>query len=100
MTDHVAARELSLYATNHGDLYRQRTQPVIANLRRKIAKGAYDPELAPFAWQHVADDAARLYCREFGCNLQDTFPRTVRQAAALEIMAHYAEAVNEGSAAP
>ena len=40
------SRELLLYATNDGELYRQMITPVINNLRRKASKGWYDSEKA------------------------------------------------------
>ena len=38
----VESRELLLYATNDGNLYRKMILPVIENLRKKAIKGIYD----------------------------------------------------------
>ena len=62
----IESRELTLFATNTYSLYVSRALPIIANLRKKIAKGTYDPTLALKAWQYLADDAAKLYVKEFG----------------------------------
>lgn len=90
--DSIAARELALYAVNDGDLYRSRALPIIANLRRKRAKGTYDAALAVKAWRHLADDAAKAYSREFG---PVRFSPATRDAAAAEIADHYADHLNE-----
>lgn len=79
------ARELALFAVNEGTLYTRRAQPIMANLRRKIAKGTYDATLAIKAWAYLADDAAKLYAKEYGGN----FNKATREAAAAEIAAHY-----------
>ena len=57
----IDARELALYATNDGDLYRQRAQPIMLNLARKMVARP------PAAWHGVdgriaqdAGHAARL----------------------------------------
>lgn len=88
--DTVYAREISLYAVNTESLYRQRALPIIANLRRKIARGTYDATLALKAWQYLADDAAKLYAKEFRCTVAD---KPTRTAAAAEIAEHYADAL-------
>ena len=90
--DHVAARELALYAVNTGRLYRERATPIITNLRRKKAKGTYDAVLAVKAWRHLADAAAKEYAREFG---PVRFNPATRDIAAVEIADHYEETVNE-----
>lgn len=58
--------ELFLFATNDGNLYRQKITPIITNLLKKIAKGVYDPALALKLWRYAADDAAQRYTKEFG----------------------------------
>ena len=88
----IDARELALYATNDGDLYRQRAQPIMLNLARKMVRGVYDPALAVTAWRYMADDAAKKYSREFGpC----AFSPATRDLAAIEIGESYAEELAE-----
>ena len=85
-------RELTYYAINHGELYRQRTTSVLENLARKALKGAYDADKAVTAWRHVADDAAKRYSKEHGpC----TFPPATRHAVAVSLRAYYTEALRE-----
>ena len=40
------SRELFMYATNCGNLYRQQILPAIANLRKRVIKGTYDADKA------------------------------------------------------
>jgi len=91
--DHVAARELSLFAVNTAALYRQRAQPIMTALARKIAAGEYDADKAPAAWASLADDAARAYTKEFGCVPAPFggFDKATRTAAAAMMADHYAE---------
>jgi hypothetical protein len=63
-TDTPEAYELFLYATNDGDLYRQKIMPILENLAKKIKKGKYDKALAVKLWRYVADDAAKKYTFE------------------------------------
>lgn len=60
------SRELLLYATNNGDLYRSMITAVIANLRKKAVKGAYDSEKAVDAYYRVACEASKMYNKDFG----------------------------------
>jgi len=64
--DEVAARELYLYITSDGDLYRQQHLPIIKNLARKVGRGVYDKRLAVKLWMYLADEGARRYGKEFG----------------------------------
>lgn len=64
--DGTAARELMLFIVNDGDLYRQQTQPILKNLRKKIAKGTYDSTKAIKLWGYLANSGAQKYTKEFG----------------------------------
>ena len=75
--DNQSIRELDLWADNTEPLYRQH-QAIIANLKRKIARGRYSPALAPILWRHWYDEVARDYKREIGYQ----FPPAIRQACA------------------
>lgn len=95
--DPVAARELADYATNHGDLYRQRITPIIANLQRKLKRGAYDAEKAVKLWRYAADDAAKRYAAEFGTQREwaQMFTVPTREAAAKILADYYSEELLE-----
>ena len=58
--------ELVLTIVNDGDLYRQRVQPIVKNLAKKIVKGVYDKTLAVKLWKYLADDGAKKYTKEWG----------------------------------
>ncbi len=61
--DESAVRELDRYAENTSELHGQ-YKSIIANLKRKIAKGTYDPALAPKLWRYWYDAASKAYNRE------------------------------------
>lgn len=88
-------RELVLYITNDGDLYRQRTIPIIENLKRKVKKGNYDRELAVKAWQYLADDGVRKYDKEFGSGRGSLtlLDKATREEIARELRDYYEEQV-------
>jgi hypothetical protein len=69
------SRELFLYATNDGVLYRQMITPVIENLKKKVAKGIYDKEKAVDAFYRVATEGSNHYFRDYGYkfNVTDRF---------------------------
>lgn len=75
----VESRELFLYATNDGELYRQMITPVINNLRRKASKGWYDSEKAVDAYYRIACEASKRYNKDFGYSfsVQDRFTAAV-----------------------
>ena len=60
------SRELLLFATNDGDLYRQMITPIIDNLRKKAKKGIYDADKAVDAWYSVATAASKKYDKYYG----------------------------------
>jgi hypothetical protein len=94
--DMTAAHELVLYITNDGRLYRQRTQPIIRNLRRKIAAKNFNQQMAYKAWMYLADAGSVKYTREFGsAGDRNLFDVPTRWAAAKELHEHYQEEIGE-----
>lgn len=75
----VESRELFLYATNDGDLYRRMTAPTIENLRKKAVKSQYDKEKAVDAYYYIATEASKRYNKDFGYSfgVQDRFTAAV-----------------------
>jgi hypothetical protein len=99
--DDHAARELFLFATNDGDLYRQTIWPVIENVADHIARRRFDSEKAARSWERVADEAARAYHREFGTpgdNWYSIFPPAVRRAIVPDLAESYEETIAEKAA--
>lgn len=91
------SRELAIYIINDAGLYRQKTGPIIANLKKKIAKGVYDPTKALKLWGYLADNGAQKYFKEFGGAGKwfDMFTPADRRAAAKELADHYMEHLRE-----
>ena len=85
----VESRELFLYATNDGNLYRQMITPIIANLRKKAKKGVYDGEKAVDAYYPVATKASDKYGKYYGY----TFSVQDRFTVAVEMEEYYKEEV-------
>ena len=81
------SRELFLYATNCGALYRQMITPAIENLRKKAAKGEYDADKAVDLYYYIATEASKRYCREFGYS----FSVADRFSAAVDMEAYFRE---------
>lgn len=80
------SRELFLYATNNGNLYRSTITPIIENMRKKVKKGIYDKEKAIDAYYHVATEASKMYEKDFGYrfNVTDRFTVAVEMAERYE----------------
>lgn len=89
--DSIEAQELSLYAVNDGRIYDYVITPVIASLRKKAVRGAYDGDKAIDAFYHVADQAARIYARDFG----HRFTVQQRFSAAVDMLVAFDEEIHE-----
>ncbi len=90
--------ELVLYTTNDGELYRQKAQPIIQNLKRKRDKGDYDHELAIKLWEYLAEAGAQKYAQEFGSPdipWHQMFPKNIRDSVAREFADHYMEELEQ-----
>lgn len=84
IADETAARELDLYIANTYELVGAPNsigKSIDANLKRKLAAGRYDAALAPKAWQHLVDEGAKRYEREFGSSSPTFNAATRRQVA-------------------
>jgi hypothetical protein len=88
----VEAHELFLYGTNHSDLYRQRTEPIIKNLATKKRKGVFDFQKSLVLWKYWADDAAKRYDKELG---PMKFSVAARKLAASEAAEYYAQDIDD-----
>ena len=80
-------------------MYRRQTEPIIKNLKRKIAKGTYDPAKALILWKYLADSGAKLYAEhEYGSSSQkwhEIFTVADRKSAAKQLADYYEEHVKE-----
>jgi hypothetical protein len=75
------AKELVLYIDNDGDLYRQRTVPIMESLKRKLRGGTYDPAKAPALWKYLVDVGAKKYAKEFATSDWNFTPEVRRETA-------------------
>lgn len=99
IVDIEAARELELHTKNTRQIYDNYTMPTIRNLTRKAKAGKYDKVKACKAWEHVAEAAARLYCKEFAepSAWYVVFNAATRRAVATSLEASYkAEYIDAG----
>ena len=73
------SRELYLYATNNGDLYRSQIQYIENNLRKKMEKGIFGRKKAVDAFYYAAENAAKMYKKDFGYmfNVTDRYTAAV-----------------------
>lgn len=62
--DSSMARELELFITNDGDLYRQQYKPILANLATKKARGVYDHSKAVKLFGYLVESGLKKYTRE------------------------------------
>lgn len=88
--------ELYLYISNDGQLYRQHTTPIINNLKKKYAKGQYDPDLAVKAFMYLVDAGVRKYDKEFGSGQGKLFlDKATRTEIAKALLDRYTENIQE-----
>jgi len=85
--------ELVLYTMNDGDIYRQRIQPIIKNMQRKMAKGIFDPELSVKAFAYAAQDGFKKYSKEFGRSIPRGSVGATMMAAGKELLNHYMDEI-------
>mgnify|MGYP006396683155 FL=1 len=91
----VEVRELELFITNNGNLYKQRIKPIIKNYRRKIGKGVYDEKLASKGFLHAVADGIREYNKEFGAASM-ILTRQQKEEVALLLLRNYQDEIREG----
>lgn len=93
------ARELTLYAVNTERLYSRMIVPIVRNLAKKFSKGIFDAEKAVDAFYPVANEAAKMYCKEFA-RLEDAphvFSVTDRFTAAADMVNEYMEDIESNA---
>ena len=82
IVDYEAARELNLFASNDEDTYMRSLTPTMDNMDSKKRRGLFDSDKARKAFEHVAEYAARNYCKAFGGNWCQVFNAATRRATA------------------
>lgn len=83
------SRELFLYATNDGELYRRITTPIIDGMKKKAEKGIYDKDKAVDAFYRVATEGSNKYYKDYGYR----FSVGDRWTAAVDMEKYYREEI-------
>lgn len=93
--DENAADELMFFTMNDAEMYQKGIKPAIMNLKQKMAKGVYNPELAVKLWDYVVTAAAQKYAKEYGDGTpwNEMFNMATRKMAAKELAVHYDQMV-------
>ena len=91
------SRELFLYAINTGCLYNYMMVPVVRNLAKKYAKGNFDSTKAIDAFFPIANEAAKMYAKEFAKNPDwcIIFDVTARFTVAQDMVDYYMENIEK-----
>lgn len=81
--DRIAAKELYLFITNDGDLYRQQHEPILRNLTAKKARGVYKSDLAAKLFGYLVESGAKKYDGTKAWH--NLFPKALRDTVAEEL---------------
>ena len=92
--DPHAAEELDLYIENESRLYPQK-QSILANLKKKVAKGVYDPTKAAKLWGYWVTEGAKHYLKELGSS-GHSFNKATREHVAKQLERYYFDQDFEG----
>ena len=97
--DKTAARELELYLTNDGNLYRSQYLPILKNLILKVRKGIFRKHMAARLFMYLVDSAAKKYEREFGTpgTWNVMFPRRTRLRVARSLVSSFLVEARHGN---
>lgn len=90
--DKVVARELSLFISNDGQLYRQMTRPIILALSRRHINKTYKADMAVKAWENLVEEGIRRYSKEYG---KITANPATRNEAAKDLQQEWQGEINE-----
>ena len=96
VVDMAAVEEMVLVIENNGDLYRNSIKYIIANLQKKYAKGKFDIELAPKAFESVVVEACKQYHAQYGSpneKYYTVFNPATREAIAKDLVKGYLEEI-------
>jgi hypothetical protein len=94
--DVATVRELLLYITNDAQINRQRIQPIIKNLSKKVGKGTYDGILAIKAFGSVVTDGIKKYEKENATKgWARGIDKSTKQALAKELADYYMDEIGE-----
>ena len=99
--DKATVRELVLYITNDGQLYRQRTQSIIKNLSKKVGSATYDGLKAIKAFMYLVNDGLKKYEKEHETKgWAKGIDKKTKEAIAEELLDYYTEQIGESKDIP
>ena len=87
--------DLELFMDNTGSL-QPKFKSIIANLKRKMESGKYDPKLSPDLWMYWVEDGVKAYAKEFEVNPKKQFPMELKKALAETFAKRYDKAIKDG----
>ena len=94
--DKTTVRELLLYITNDAQINRQKIQPIIKNLSKKVGKGTYDGNLAIKAFGNAVTDGIKKYEKENATKgWARGIDKSTKQALAKELADYYMDEIGE-----
>lgn len=93
--DEDVLEDLEFFMDNTSSLHQQ-FNSIIANVKRKMESGKYDPKLSPKLWMYWVEDGVKAYAKEFSVNPKVQFPMELKKALADRLSKHYDAAVKKG----
>jgi predicted transcriptional regulator len=94
--DMSTVQELVLYITNDSQINRQRIQPIIKNLSKKVGKATYDGTKAIKAFGYAVVDGLKKYEKEHATKgWAKSIDKKTREAIAEELLDYYSEQIGE-----
>lgn len=93
--DEAVLEDLELFMDNTASLHQQ-FNSIIANMKRKMESGKYDPKLSPKLWLYWVEDGVKAYAKEFSVNPRVQFPMELKKALAERLSKRYDAAVKAG----
>jgi len=96
--DRASLDDLELFMENEGKIHNQK-KSIIDNIKRKMKKGQYDPNLAPKLWMYWVESGAKEYIKQHaspGTRMPDLFPKSLRMALAEKLAKEYEKAIKDG----
>jgi hypothetical protein len=93
--DKDVLEDLELFMDNTGSLH-NKFNSIIANVKRKMESGKYDPALSPKLWLYWVEDGVKEYAKEFSVNPKTMFPMELKKALAESFSKRYDAEVKAG----
>ena len=94
--DVATVREMVLYITNDSQIFRQRIQPIIKNLSKKVGKATYDGNKAIKAFGYAVTDGMKKYVKEHASKgWARSVSKQTKEAIAEELLDYYSEQIGE-----